>query len=66
MQRNKQLHNDYVDLEKDLKHTHIENRRLLTENDILERKFEKEHREGLHYQKLLEVWIESISMSTKC
>jgi peptidoglycan hydrolase CwlO-like protein len=52
--RNKQLHGDYVDLEKDLKLSSLENRRLVTENDILERKFDKEHREVIRYQQLLD------------
>jgi len=54
VQRNKELHGDCMELEKDLKHTHVENRRLLTENDILERKFDKEHKDVVQCQKMLE------------
>lgn len=52
--RNKEAHNNYIELEKELKLKHIENRRLQTENDILDRKVDKEHRDVILLQSQVE------------
>lgn len=52
--RNKQMHLDFVNQEKDLKLRRIEISRLNTEKSVLERKLDKEHRAALHYQQAVE------------
>jgi chromosome segregation ATPase len=50
----KKLQNDIVEFEKEMKLKHVEVSRLRTDKDLLERKLDKEHREMLHYQSMLE------------
>jgi len=48
------MHETFLELEKELKLKQIENGRLRTDNDILERKVDKEHRAMLHFQQAAE------------
>lgn len=52
--RNKQLHNDNLNLEKDMKLKYLEAGRLLSDKNLLERQKDKEHREVLRLEQFLE------------
>ena len=52
--RNKQMHAEKMDSEKEMKLKYLEIGRLNGEKQLLERKLDKEKREGLHYRQLLE------------
>ena len=52
--RNKQQHAELMDNEKEMKLKYLEVGRLNSEKSLLERRLDKEHRENLHYQQLLE------------
>lgn len=52
--RNKQLHIDFANLDKEMNLKRIEIGRLNTEKGVLERKLDKEHRAALHFQQAAE------------